>query len=330
MPSYTLLKLKNLTPLHIGTGKENYDFSADELQSDSLSAALCAIRAQQGKTTDLEHFLNSFTISSAFPFVKEHYFFPKMQGNLNVTFKEVDTSHYRKALKKIKYIDSIIWLQLLTGNAVEITNEQLQGDFLVSPGKTFKKPSKSEVIQRVTIPREEGMDAKPFYFDWTFFDQEAGLFCLIEAEPTVVEELILLFEILGENGIGTDRNVGGGKFTPEKAEKPFEINSVSKTNAVALLSTYIPTKDEIQQIELSESLYKLILRGGFIAGSTEEDLRHLRKKSIYMFSTGSILKTQQQLKGKVVDLAPSWNDERMHPVLRSGKPMYVPTNISVI
>ena len=74
MATYTIIKLKNLSPLHIGTGKENYDFSAAELQSDTLSAALAAIRAQKGKTDDLAEFLDSFKLSSAFPFIDNHFF----------------------------------------------------------------------------------------------------------------------------------------------------------------------------------------------------------------------------------------------------------------
>lgn len=60
MATYTLVKFKNMTPLHMGTGKENYDFSASALQSDTLSSALTAIRAQMDSRTDAAAFLNSF------------------------------------------------------------------------------------------------------------------------------------------------------------------------------------------------------------------------------------------------------------------------------
>jgi hypothetical protein len=36
MAEYKIIKLKNMSPLHIGTGKESYDFSSDELQSDRI------------------------------------------------------------------------------------------------------------------------------------------------------------------------------------------------------------------------------------------------------------------------------------------------------
>lgn len=63
MATYTLVKFKNMTPLHMGTGKENYDFSATVLQSDTLSSALAAIRVQMDANTDVETFLDSFVVS---------------------------------------------------------------------------------------------------------------------------------------------------------------------------------------------------------------------------------------------------------------------------
>ena len=77
-----------MTPLHIGTGKENYDFSALDLQSDTLSAALAAMKVQNGENGDLEEFLNSFTISSAFPFVGYRYFLTIPQWKMSVTISD--------------------------------------------------------------------------------------------------------------------------------------------------------------------------------------------------------------------------------------------------
>ena len=91
-----------------------------------------------------------------------------------------------------------------------------------------------------------------------------------------------------------------------------------------LLSLYIPTEGELGLLNLPESKYELVLRGGYMAGSNEEDFKHLRKKSVYALSVGSIFPTMAKLSGKIVDLKPAWNDERMHPVYRSGKPFLVP------
>ncbi len=325
MATYSIVKLKNLTPLHIGTGKENYDFSADDLQSDTISAALSALRAQMGKDGDIEDFMNSFTISSAFPYINNHYFLPKMQGKMNVEVDGSKAEENRKELKKIKYIDLNIWQQLAAGKQVNVKKEQLKQKYLLSEGSSFDTPAKQQVMQRVSVPRADGQDAEPFYFDWTYFSKQSGLYFLIVVKPNAKEEIEQLFKLLGESGLGTDKNVGGGKFEVEM--DTIEIQSNPQSNASMLLSLYVPAKEEMERIDLHNSRYQLFQRGGYMAGSSQEDFRHLRKKSIYMLGVGSVFPTIEPLIGKVVNLTPEWNDKRMHSVYRSGKPFYLPVTI---
>lgn len=91
-----------------------------------------------------------------------------------------------------------------------------------------------------------------------------------------------------------------------------------------LLSLYIPSEEEIKELNLQQAKYEIIRRGGYMAGSQIEDFRHLLKKSIYMFNTGSVFLCTNQIEGKIVNLQPDWNDADMHPVYRSGRPMYIP------
>lgn len=324
MASYTIIKLENLTPIHLGTGRENYDFSAATLQSDTLSSSLAAMRAQLGNTKDIDFFLNSFTLSSAFPFLGEHYFLPKAIGKVNIRLKDSEEYVYHKQLKQIKYIELGVWQELMSGKEVVAEKEQLQGAFFLTKDerKDFKNPYTSQVNQRVTVPREDNDEASPFFFNWTYFDPKAGLYCLTDAKGALLEEIVSLFELLGETGLGTDKNIGGGKFEVETKE--IEISIQANADATMLLSVYIPTEKEAKELHLSQARYELLVRGGYIAGSQEEDFRHLRKKSIYMFGVGSVFPTNLSLEGKIVDLAPVWNDQRMHPVWRSGKPYCLP------
>lgn len=320
MAEYSIIKLTQLTTLHIGTGKENYDFSASDLHSDTLSSALAAMRVQQGKM-DVEQFLDSFVLSSAFPFFGKHLFFPKQQGIINISVKNQDEHEYRKKLKKIKYIDFDIWQKIIKGEQCEIDECQIQKEFVFGNNQDFHLFSKSQVNQRVNIPRADGQDAEPFFFDWKFFDPESGLFCLTDAKGDLLKEIIALFEILGETGIGTDKNVGGGKFKVET--DTISITEVKDGDSKMLLSLYIPTEKELAELDLDNSKYELLIRGGFIAGSEYAEFRHLRKKSIYMFGVGSIFNTTNILEGKIVDLRPNWNDENLHKVFRSGKPLVI-------
>lgn len=326
MAKYTIIKLSHLTPLHIGTGKENYDFSASELQSDTISAALASIRAQLGNDSDLIDFMRSFTISSAFPMItingKTSYFFPKMQGKLNIAIKNSETDEYRKQLKNVKYIDISVFEKLITGGLIEIESSQLCNDFITSKETQFETIYESRINERVGVPRAEDQDAEPFFFDWKYFNTKGGLYCLIDTTEEALPEIISLFESLGEIGLGTDKNIGGGKFDVDV--DTITLSIPEKTNAAMLLSLFIPTEDDMNSINLNTAKYSVLLRGGYISGSQEESFRHLRKKSIYMFGVGSTFLTSNTLKGKIVDLRPEWNDEKIHPVYRNGIPFYIP------
>lgn len=323
MHKYKIIKLKNLSPLHMGTGKENYDFSSASLHSDTLSAALAAIRAQIGLKDDLDHFINSFKISSAFPYYQNRLFFPKPKGKLPVDSTQ-EEHEIRKDLKKVQFIEFNLWKDLISGKSLTITKEQINGEYLVA-GNKIENADKAEVNQRVGVARDGEGKTDPFYFEWRFFSPEAGLFCLVDSDDSGFDEVLNLFKELGERGIGTDKNVGGGKFEIEASE--IELPRIDNASHLMLLSLYIPTSDEMGSFKLDQSKYELILRGGFIAGSSKENLRHLRKKSIYAFNTGSLLDTTEKLNGKVVDLQPEWNDSEMHPVYRSGLALYIPVKI---
>lgn len=325
MATYKLIKLKNLTPIHIGTGKENYDFSADNLKSDTISSALAAIRAQKGKTDDLEKFLSSFSVSSAFPFWENYYFLPKVYGKVDVKIRGEEEHNYRKKLKGVKYIESSLWNQLIQGKGLIINKEQINKEFIVDNAK-FEKLSIAEVGQRVTVPRDEESKSDPFFFEWKFYDSRAGLFCIIDCEDAVFEEIVSLFKELGQTGLGTDKNVGGGKFDVE--ESKIVLPDVKDTTHQLSLSMYLPKEEEIKRLNLEKSRYELVLRGGYVAGSSNTDFRHLRKKSVYMFNTGAVFATNHDLNGKIVDLRPEWNDESMHPVFRSGIPFYIPIKLN--
>lgn len=327
MPKYTLVKLSKMTPLHVGSGKENYDFAAADLSSDTLSSALAAIKARKGECEDLQRFLDSFTLSSAFPYVGEYYYLPRPKGRVNIEILDGDEYVAKKKLKKIKFIELGLWQELIAGKTLKVKKEQLRGVFLLPTLKTtsngedsvFIEPYKKSVSQRVAVPRDEGKDAEPFFFEWTYFKEGSGLYCLLDAPDDIKTEVIELFRELGIEGIGTDKSVGGGKFEIEAESKTFP--EVEDSDCRMLLSTYIPNKEEIDGLNLQDSCYELILRGGYISGSDRSDFLHLRKKSVYMFNTASVFKTVNSLEGKIVDLRPKW--ENMHPVYRSGKALSI-------
>lgn len=324
MRKLTRIILKNMSPLHLGMGRDAYDTASNRLPSDSLSAALASVRAMQGKHEDIEMFLQSFSISSAFPYCGSEFFLPSPCGRLPIKVKGLEEKEYRKDLKKIKYISSSLWHTMMKGDAIEIEPAQLHGEFLIEkPADEYKKPMTHVINQRVMVPRADDKDAIPFTFEWTFFlhgEIESGLYCIVDCEDSIRAELIDLFKSLGSIGIGSDRTVGGGLFDVEADE--IELPEISG-NATMLLSTYIPQESEMKHLNLTFSNYSLLKRGGFMAGSSNEKTRQLRRKTVYMFDTGSVFATTLPVEGKIVNLAPEWNAEGMHPVYRCGRPLCV-------
>lgn len=327
MASYTIFKFKGLTPLHLGNGRESYDFSSSELQSDTLVSALAAIYVLKHGDKGLTGFLNSFVLSSAFPYSGKRNFLPKPSGFLNVSVKGKDDTEYRKQLKRIRYIELPLWSELTKGNRLEVNPQQVAGSFLVEDGTDFGQPFVTQVNQRVSVPRGGKEKTDPFFFEWKFFNEDSGLYCIVKTtDGQSADKLFELFRTLGENGIGTDRSVGGGRFEIEKSA--ITLPDVGQSDATMLLSLYIPAESEIESLNLTKSNYGLLLRGGYMSGSQYEEFRHLHKKSIYMFDVGSWFMTTTPLEGRIVDLRPDWNDERMHPVYRNGRPFTLPIKTS--
>lgn len=324
MPNFNVIKLKFDGPVHFGAGRDDeYDYSPAALHSDTLSAALASVRASLGKTQDLPEFLHSFRISSAFPFIGERLFLPKPTSLLNVDVKGREEKDVRKQLKAISYIEMSLWKQLAAGERLSVEPEALQKEYLTTAGKEFKSPFRKQLNQRVSVSREGYDDPDPFYFEWIFFRPEAGLYCLTDAEGDGLTELLDLFTELGDRGLGTDRNVGGGHFAVTAETLNFPV--AEDADHAVLLSLYLPTEEELPTLHLTASQYSLIQRGGYMSGSTDDSLRHLRKKTVNMFTEGSLFPLPEgELKGQVVDLRPDWNSAAMHAVWRSGIPFYLP------
>lgn len=324
MPRFSVIKLCGLTPTHIGTGRESYDFSSSCLHSDTISAALASIMALQGKTDGIENFLNSFRISSAFPFFRNHLFMPVPHGRINVNISGEEESHIRKALKKIHYMDYPLWQRMISGECITVEHRQIQGECLISSAEQIPNEiHKSEVSERVGVPRGDGQDSEPFYFEWKYFNKDGGLFVLTDASGDILKQVLENFQILGQQGIGTDKSVGGGKFSV-KLSDDMDIIPPDKPCGKMMLSLYLPSKSELEKIDLDASSYSIILRGGYMAGSSYEKIRHLRKRSLYMFDTGSVFITSINLEGRIEDLQPEWNDTDMHPAYRNGRPLHIP------
>lgn len=310
--TFKIIRLENLSPLHIGTGTENYYVSSAYLHSDITSSALVSVGIQTEllNATQIENFMNSFVISSAFPYIGNTYYFPMPVGKILFSDSKYWENN-RKKLKKLSFINEDSFRNYIEGNPIKVK--------YIERSKPFDGSQKA-VSQRVCINETENQ-ATPFFFEWNFYDYNCGLYFIIDCEESFFGKIIKpLFERLGEFGLGSDRNIGGGKFTISEAV--IEIPIVEDSNQTMLLSSYIPTESELKELDLKNSNYTLIQRGGFIAGSEKEQFRHLRKKTIYMFTAGSVFNTTTNIIGKVEDkIAPDYPN--LHTVYRSGRALTI-------
>ena len=74
MAQYEVLKLNFNSPLHIGSGRETYDTMMSQLHSDTLSGAIASIWCKIFGSKDLDLFMQSYTLSSCFPFKADSFF----------------------------------------------------------------------------------------------------------------------------------------------------------------------------------------------------------------------------------------------------------------
>ncbi|HAJ98957.1 MAG TPA: type III-A CRISPR-associated RAMP protein Csm4 [Bacteroidales bacterium] len=333
------IKLRFTSPVHFGRGREELDRSELVYHSDSLKSALYSVGLSVfNEWSDAGYFFDGFRISSCFPFAKDEYFLPKPQLRREIELVNFNKDLVSKKVKKIEYLEKSIFEKFVSDidKALPIDPEFITSDglFVCKSRDTFLRKAgnksipvnfyKSEVQQRVTLPKhgEEEQESKPFYIDRINFEENCGLYFLAEfSNPDLEFQVFTALKLLGEQGIGTDRTVGNGQFEfePGLDVTDFPIDICKTTGKHLSLGLFLPSESDYQNINMKQSSWNILKRGGYMAGSEFEDFRHLRKKTLFMFSLGSILHSDHELNGQFVNVAPAWNDTRMHPVWRDGK-----------
>lgn len=332
-----ILQLHFNTPLHIHSERADYAETVTRLHSDVIWAALMQIKAffQLNDTLfDLETGATTCRISSAFPFTevsdKKVYFLPR-------PFKQFDRNNQNegfwdkkeKALKAIEWIESALFVTHLSNpKGLQINDiKWLQEEYLCA--ETIKPFVFSQIDPRVRISRTGG-DSEPYYVERMTFKEGSGLYVIFNGNEKAWSIFKNYMEILGGEGIGTDRNLGNGFFSISeennetnlnKFSSLFEIESEFATN----LSLYNPmNKDELNTALNSENAgYQLIKRGGWV---TSNEYNTYRKRAAYFFQEGGVFNINAKEKGyemgKTVKLTP--DIIKNHDIWRIGKSLFVP------
>lgn len=350
MTNLTIAKLDFNSPLHLSKGKTNsLDISEEIIHSDTIKSAMYAIGLQLYDDMN-EDFLKQFRVSSAFPYYADELFFPKpitslpfwVQGYGREEFLKVN-----KKLKKIQYIGKDFFEMTLnnTGKSTVLQkHEFLQEEQCIS-----RKINNSDTViykksttQRVRVPKmgEKG-DATPFRVEKLFFAKDAGLYFIIDFNEDTTDEfknrIRGILKLLGESGIGTNRNLGCGWFDFDDFEETtLKLPDVQDDTRWLSLSLYLPkSEDELKEAFTDNKMqYNIIKRGGWLAApKVEENLSH-RKRSVYMFTEGSVFNfpiSDKKIldKGRFTDLKPDlWEGkDYAHPVYRDGSCIFLPINM---
>lgn len=335
MPKYKIIRLQNFKGgLHLARGLTNaYDKSLETLHSDTIKSAIfvCALQlfpeigAVENEYEAGKDFLSKFKVSSAFPFMGDNHYLPTSELPKPYGFP-TGANLSEKDKKKVLFIHEELFKTYIKDvNAFQFTSEQLKSDKVLNE-EQYKEIIQSETYQHVAIPRDYGSDSTPYYVDKIYFQENAGLYFLMEIdeekEVETLKQIKAALKLLADNGIGTDRNTGNGQFDIDDS-KSIELEFSADATHDLCLSLYCPEEVEIKE-KLHNSYYELIKRGGYISSPQKEEHLTIRKRSIHFFTAGSVFPKIEKRKGKVVNLRPENITGLEHPIWRDGQAIFVP------
>lgn len=322
-----IIRLTFTTPLHISNARSDYGISETFIHSDTLYSAIISAWSNLGITAYIPESANTslpFTLSSLFPYFHANdeytYFLPKP-----ASFHPKVPIDLNKKVKKIEYFDSTHFKLLQEGETLDIFEYKLQSQFFTDKKIPTALYERSEQ-PRVRVSRSYD-PAEPFYIERIYFHEHAGLYFFLHYEDEkVLQAIQYALDYLKDEGIGTDRNVGNGKFTWELEPNANIIHFENLESPYALnLSVYLPENHQTLSSALDENSYfGTITRGGWI---TSYPYLSLRKKYIRAIKEGSVLKLPSGSSGRIVDITPDKDKlpvKDIHPIYRVGKAWWVP------
>ncbi len=345
MPSYTTYDLTFRTGLHLGrytgpaqTGQLGLQKTAVYIPADTLFSALCQTWATFYGSDELKTFLkrykeNSanlpFRLTSAFPFAGDVRFFPKPLVHL-----DIDKTKNFKKVKKVQFVSHNVFKAILDGETPELEDHLINGGKmwvdtcekkklknLLNPSEKDDEEKgdltvwKAESRPRVTLDRGT-YESQIWHVETLTFSKGCGLWFAAQFDTEKTKKQICtLLSVLGDAGIGGERNAGYGLF--EFKKKEVELDTADGSSRFVTLAPICPKdKAELETlISEEDASYSLNPRSGW-GNSTGTPFA---RKQVMMFDEGSVLtKTDGQVGRLVDDLEPDSDDACTHPVYRYG------------
>lgn len=320
------------------------------IPADTLFSAICQTWGTFYGTESLTHFLNGysehngtlpFMLTSAFPYADNVYFFPKP-----ITLRESkDTpekvkTEAKKKIKKLQFVSGNLFQHIISGYLPEFSEEKpititingekgypmngekvwvgVEGNKQLRAELSTNNESENEEINiwetgtrpRVTIGAQNA-GSEIWHVETVQFNINCGLWFATKFDSDQTKHKIeTLLGVLGDAGIGGERNAGYGAF--DFTEATLEIPETEAGNQFVTLSPICPNSPEqLSQLLTGNIAYTLIPSSGWM--STPGTVAH--RKQVNMFAEGSVLNTSAPPIGRLVDLRPeNW----AHPVYRYG------------
>lgn len=354
-----VIKFRFTTPLHLSKARADYIDSYTHWHSDGWYAAIMQAWAVLGMHAPLKRLheqdgVLDFTLSSLFPYATDTsdqtvFFLPRPMVNQEPLLAESlldERDERRKALKKWTWVELERFGQCTQDSQQPWIHKwsELKGAYLTN--RTLPPVLEDGALlhrvlaPKVTIDPTTG-ESTPYYLERLYFEKGCGWYGLFEGSEERWQEVQAAILLLGQEGIGTDRHTGNGKFevclaTDEETglfQRLFETKEPS--SYYCNLSLYNPPNFEVLQDALAPPKedaigYQLIKRGGWI---TTPPYHALRRRPLYFFKEGSVLffpdGQNPNRTGAICDVRPKVAEDTSylqtnHPIWRVGKSFFVP------
>lgn len=325
----TIYRLKFKTQLHLGRasgpaqpGSLGLEKTETYIPADTLFSAICQTWTTFYDSQSLTEFLNRytvengllpFTLTSAFPYADNVYFFPKP-----ITFQTRS-----KKSKRVQFVSDNIFRDIIAGNPPDFDEDSLinsenvwvsadEKDELKELMDENKKVNVWETATRPRVSIDRQTDESSIWHIQTVqFNKKCGLWFAANFDTDETKHKIeTLLHVLGDNGIGGERNAGYGAFDFDTAS--IEIPDAQGSKQFMTLSPICPkSADQLEHLRKDKVAYTLTPSSGWVSAPGTV----ARRKQINMFAEGSVLNTTDESVGRLVDLRP---DNWEHPVYRYG------------
>ena len=327
MGTHSVYRLTFKTQLHLGRasgpaqeGSLGLEKTETYIPADTLFSAICQMWTTFYDAESLTTFLKGYTedstvlpfmLTSTFPFAKDVYFFPK----------PLMLSTPSKKSKRVRFVSQSLFQNIVSGNPPEFNENQL-----VNGEEVWMTPEEREQLEtsddddftiwttntrpRVTLgSRNSGSEI--WHVQTVQFNTDCGLWFAAQFDSDETKHKIeTLLRVLGDTGIGGERNAGYGTF--DFTETTLEIPTPETGSQFVTLAPICPkSPEQLTRLLTGNIAYTLNPLTGWVSSTGTAS----RRKQVNMFAEGSVLHASDTHIGRLVDLRP---DNWEHPVYRYG------------